>query len=333
VIAADVTLGLAEMGKAWYSATRGGISAKTRETYLSMFSSSAISTAIVIILVLLGAIASRLAKAFKAWRAGPGEAGDSVKPTGEKPKEPAKKEPAKDQPPKEDPSSKSPSDTVEPEPEPVSAKDKLAKAARAQIKELETKKAQIESELSELKRIRKEWESAGKDMNDKNLSPQERAAARERAKTARDKLKELTETDSNIDLDKNVKAKQGELEKEVDLADKDIDRFNKSIAEGTYDRPSFRAGVEDKVWTDAKKGPNGGVIDPSGTEIMPGDKWIMGHRYGYEFWKHKLSAMKRGISREQFINECNNPDMYRPETYETSSSHAYEAPDNIYYGP
>lgn len=87
VIGADVALGLAEMGKAWYSATRDGISAKTRETYLSMFSSSAISTAITIILVILGAIASRLAKAFKAWRAGPGEAGESVKGTGEKPKE------------------------------------------------------------------------------------------------------------------------------------------------------------------------------------------------------------------------------------------------------
>jgi len=87
VIGADVALGLAEMGKAWYSATREGISAKTRETYLSMFSSSAISTAIVIILVILGAIASRLAKAFKAYRAGAAEASERVKGAGEKPKE------------------------------------------------------------------------------------------------------------------------------------------------------------------------------------------------------------------------------------------------------
>jgi len=94
VIAADIVVGLAEMGKAWYSATHDGISTKTRETYLSMFSSSAISTAIVIILVLIGAIASRLAKAFKARRAGAGEAGEPVKGTGEKPKEsdPAEKQ-------------------------------------------------------------------------------------------------------------------------------------------------------------------------------------------------------------------------------------------------
>jgi hypothetical protein len=43
--------------------------------------------------------------------------------------------------------------------------------------------------------------------------------------------------------------------------------------------------------------------------------------------------MKRGITREQFIEECNNPDMYRPELPETNSSHAYEAPDNVYDGP
>ena len=88
VIAADVVVGLAEMGKAWYSATRDGISAATREIYLSMFSSSAISTAIVFILVGIGAIASRLAKAFKAYRAGVGEAGEPVKGAGERPKEP-----------------------------------------------------------------------------------------------------------------------------------------------------------------------------------------------------------------------------------------------------
>jgi hypothetical protein len=81
VIAADVTLGLAEMGKAWYSATRDGITAQTRETYLSMFSSSVISTAITIVLVILGAIASRLAKALKMRRALP--PGEDVKGGGE----------------------------------------------------------------------------------------------------------------------------------------------------------------------------------------------------------------------------------------------------------
>lgn len=84
VIAADVALGLVEMGKAWYSATREGISSKTRETYLGMFSGSVISTAITIVLVVLGAIASRLAKAFKARRAAAaGESAEGAKPKSE----------------------------------------------------------------------------------------------------------------------------------------------------------------------------------------------------------------------------------------------------------
>jgi hypothetical protein len=71
VLAADLVVGLAEMGKDWYSATRDGISTQTRETYLSRFSGSAIAAAITIILVVLGTIASRLARAFKARRAAP----------------------------------------------------------------------------------------------------------------------------------------------------------------------------------------------------------------------------------------------------------------------
>ena len=69
VIGADIAVGLTEMAKSWYSATQAGISAETRERYLSGFSGSVIATAITMILVALGAIASRLAKAFKARRA------------------------------------------------------------------------------------------------------------------------------------------------------------------------------------------------------------------------------------------------------------------------
>lgn len=85
VLAADVALAVAEMGKAWYSATRPGIAARTRDRYLEMFTGSLISTTIVGIMAALGVIASRLAKAFKVRGAaasaatGDAEAG-TVKP-------------------------------------------------------------------------------------------------------------------------------------------------------------------------------------------------------------------------------------------------------------
>jgi hypothetical protein len=73
VLAADVALAVLEMGKAWYSATRPGVGTETRERYLEMFTASLISTVIAGIMVALGVIASRLAKAFKS-RGGAGAA-------------------------------------------------------------------------------------------------------------------------------------------------------------------------------------------------------------------------------------------------------------------
>jgi len=69
VIAADVVVGVAQMGKAAYGATRDEATPAERERYLSMFVASGIGLAITGIMVALGAIAVRLAGMFKAMRA------------------------------------------------------------------------------------------------------------------------------------------------------------------------------------------------------------------------------------------------------------------------
>ncbi len=43
------------------------------------------------------------------------------------------------------------------------------------------------------------------------------------------------------------------------------------------------------------------------------EPWDKGHKPGYEFRKHQLSSMERGITRKEFLDEHNNPDHYRPE--------------------
>jgi Domain of unknown function (DUF4157)/HNH/ENDO VII superfamily nuclease with conserved GHE residues len=115
---------------------------------------------------------------------------------------------------------------------------------------------------------------------------------------------------------------------------KDTDRLIKALKEGTYDRPTFRKGKRDEVWEAAKKNsPDGIVRDPlTKQEIKPGDPWEMGHKPGYEFWKHQQSAAERGISRDQFNDEYNDSKIYRPETPETNASHKLEAPDEVYHG-
>jgi len=119
----------------------------------------------------------------------------------------------------------------------------------------------------------------------------------------------------------------------------DLDRANRTQLQAalnaeTYARPSFRVDVPEKVWAQALKDGNGKVLSPSKTEIKNfEDPWVMGHKPKYEFWKHQRSAAERGISREQFIEEYNNPDHYRPETAKDNSSHFYEDKTDEYLGP
>ncbi|MGH6657206.1 MAG: HNH/ENDO VII family nuclease [Actinocrinis sp.] len=101
----------------------------------------------------------------------------------------------------------------------------------------------------------------------------------------------------------------------------------------TYRRPTaFREGVRDKVWDAAKK--DGKVYDPlTGKEITEGEPWDMGHKPGFEFRKHRDSGYQRGISREQFLDEHNDPSHYWPELPESNQGHAGEDRSSFFGGP
>jgi predicted ribonuclease toxin of YeeF-YezG toxin-antitoxin module len=101
-----------------------------------------------------------------------------------------------------------------------------------------------------------------------------------------------------------------------------------------YRRPSkFRKGVRDKVWDNAKDS-DGKVRDPLTKKVMNKEEpWDMGHKPGYEFRKHQISAAERGISRKQFLDEHNNPDHYVPELPSSNRSHKLEDDTDSYLGP
>ena len=91
--------------------------------------------------------------------------------------------------------------------------------------------------------------------------------------------------------------------------------------------------MREKVWENAK-GYDGKVRDPwINKEINYNDPWDMGHKPGYEHWKHQQSAAERGLSREQFLNEYNDPSKYRPELPSSNRSHAGEIKTDDYFGP
>jgi RHS repeat-associated protein len=111
-------------------------------------------------------------------------------------------------------------------------------------------------------------------------------------------------------------------------------RRTSQAAMKTYQRPGgFRQGVRDEVWENAK-GPDGNVHDPVTNQIMDKDQpWDMGHLPGFEFRKHQQSAAERGISRKQFLDECNRADHYRPELPGSNRSHRGEDHTDAYFGP
>ena len=123
------------------------------------------------------------------------------------------------------------------------------------------------------------------------------------------------------------------LEETEDIAKAGKNAFKENVSNisKNYQRPSgFRKGVRDDVWNNNTV--EGNVIDPvSGKAINKSEPWDMGHKPGYEFRKHQQSAMERGISRKQFLDEHNNPAHYRPELPSSNRAHAGEDMLNNYY--
>ncbi len=123
-------------------------------------------------------------------------------------------------------------------------------------------------------------------------------------------------------------AKAGENVAEVAGDGEESGEHNRSVS---YSRPSkFRKGIKSATWLLAVVDSDGGVVkSPGGSIVQESDNWVMGHKPGYEFKKHKASAARRGITRKEFIDEHNNPAHYRPETKEDNESHIHEGSDDL----
>ena len=93
----------------------------------------------------------------------------------------------------------------------------------------------------------------------------------------------------------------------------------------TYNRPKIPRWFRDLVWgqhADAK----GVVIDPLTKQpINPNEPWHMGHKPDHEFWRLQRSAMERGLTREQFLEEFFQEDHFWPELPESNIGHQGES--------
>ena len=116
------------------------------------------------------------------------------------------------------------------------------------------------------------------------------------------------------------------------LTDEDGRVLSKEEIKQRYRRPYIRKSVRNNTW-DSNSDSDGYATDPVTQIKFPKEvAWDLGHKPGFEFWKHVNSAIARGISRKQFIEECNDPRLYRPELPSSNRSHAGETvKENLYF--
>lgn len=95
-------------------------------------------------------------------------------------------------------------------------------------------------------------------------------------------------------------------------------------------RPSFRKGIVDKVWNNAKD-PDGLVRDPNTGDIIEWEEshprkgvWDMGHLPSEKYSTVHDAYMNGELSKKEFLNWYNDPDNYRPELPGNNRSHKFE---------
>ena len=98
----------------------------------------------------------------------------------------------------------------------------------------------------------------------------------------------------------------------------------------TNSRPSFRKGVVEEVWENAK-GPDGLVRDPNTGEVInwtPGESrkgvWDMGHIPQAKYSEMHEAYMNGELTTKEFVDWYNDPANYRPELPSNNRSHKYE---------
>ena len=105
---------------------------------------------------------------------------------------------------------------------------------------------------------------------------------------------------------------------------------NTNVKPYANSRPSFRKGVIEKVWENAK-GEDGLVRDPNTNEVIhwnPGESrkgvWDMGHIPTAKYSKVHEAYMNGKLTTKEFVDWYNDPANYKPELPSNNRSHRYE---------
>lgn len=139
---------------------------------------------------------------------------------------------------------------------------------------------------------------------------------------------------------KNAEALEKEVEAEAEVkVEEKVAAESEGVSESgskadtkpyTNSRPSFRKGVVEEVWENAK-GPDGLVRDPNTGEVInwtPGESrkgvWDMGHIPEAKYSEMHEAYMNGELTTKEFVDWYNDPANYRPELPSNNRSHKYE---------
>jgi hypothetical protein len=116
--------------------------------------------------------------------------------------------------------------------------------------------------------------------------------------------------------------------------DGDIEKVNEERKYLMENRPSYKAGLVEKVWEIAEnKRPDKRVFDPNITppkelfwdrDKSRFDQWHMGHKPEHKYSELVDEYIDGYKSYEEFLSEYNNKDNYYPEDPKANMSHKYE---------
>lgn len=145
-----------------------------------------------------------------------------------------------------------------------------------------------------------------------------------------DSSNETINTKDNKDNSSSENNGEGILEPKAKVAGKDKEGGTTSSKPYANSRPSFRKGVVDEVWENAK-GPDGLVRDPNTGDIInwnPGESrkgvWDMGHIPEAKYSEMHEAYMNGELTKKEFVDWYNDPNNYRPELPSNNRSHKYE---------
>ncbi|MBP8639465.1 MAG: HNH/ENDO VII family nuclease [Oscillospiraceae bacterium] len=90
-----------------------------------------------------------------------------------------------------------------------------------------------------------------------------------------------------------------------------------------YARVVLRKDVKEQIFRDAPKDKDNNPLDPNTGLPIKGTPDI-GHKPGHEHWRERIRAREEKLTREEFIEKMNDPDIYQLEDPSNNRCHKYE---------